>query len=273
MKTYLKSLALLIVAAFVLTSVPAHAVSVDFLYQVPGDGSGKTSLYVDSNNVANNSLGIFIETFDGVAPAGNGTYPLFNGGSVTVESGGWFTSLNEATDLYVSGNFGIRTGTTSYAATPAGDTTNFAFAPGNGGPLPTTVRVEYGNDPNFIGYRINYLGLYYGSIDNYNNIAFYSGDNLFIGDGILSDGVITGAEILASQGGTSGNQFQPGSNVYVNLYFDPSEVFTAFELRTTGVAFEVDNIVIAVSPVPEPASMLLLGLGLLGLAGIRRKLK
>ena len=290
MKTkYIKLLVAFVAAAFVCASVPALAVTVTFGGQPMnaaagnplGDGSGLSSpVGVNANNTAKPYY--FIETFDGTHT--NGTVGLTNGGTVTVESGGWFTSLNEATDLYVSGSFGIRTGTVSYAAQPGGtnpliqDTTNFAYAPGQNQSLPVTVRVEYATDlaTYLLGYKISYLGLYYGSIDNYNNIAFYSGgvnsSNPFIGAGILSDGVISGAEILASQGGTSGNQYQVGSNVYVNLAFSPNEVFTAFELRTTGVAFEVDNIVVGISPIPEPATMLLLGLGLVGLAGIRRKI-
>lgn len=205
-----------------------------------------------------------------------------------------FVSLNEATDLYLNptnppaGTMGIRTGSTGYAAAPGRDSqyyppyvniedyTNFAYIPGPGGNANTTALVSYAVDmTTFLkGLKISYLGLYYGSIDNYNDIAFYSGSNLIRGQGDLSDGVLTGAEILRSQGGTSGNQYQPGSNVYVNIFFDPNETFTAFEFRNaTSPAFELDNIVIGVTAVPEPATMLLLGLGLVGLAGVRRRFK
>lgn len=275
--------------ALVFTSVPAQAVTVTFGGQymnaaggnASGDGSGLSSLYVNPNNTS--SFPYFIETFDGSHAIG--TFGLTHGGTVNTQSGGWFTSLNEATDLYLSGSIGIRTGTVGYAAQPGGtnsviqDTTNYAYAPAQSGSLPVTVRVEYATDlaTYLSGYKISYLGLYYGSIDTYNNIAFYSGgvnsNNLFIGTGILSDGVIAGAEILTAMGGSSGNQQGVGSNVYVNLAFDPSEVFTAFELRTTGVAFEVDNIVAGVTYVPEPTTMILLGLGLVGIAGVRRKFK
>lgn len=165
----------------------------------------------------------YIETFD-LPGSTIGTTLLTNGGSVTIETaGGGFSSLNEATDLYVksgtttnnTGSLGIRQYTDSYAAAPAGDSTNFAFAPAHSGSLPVSVRVEYATDlaTYWLGQRISYLGLYYGSIDTYNEIRFYNdgvnGSNLLkVGTGtdLLADGVITGTEILALYDGSSGNQ-------------------------------------------------------------------
>lgn len=42
-------------------------------------------------------------------------------------------------------------------------------------------------------------------------------------------------------------------------------------MSSTQYAFEADNI--AIGRVPEPTTMLLFGLGLVGLAGVRRKIK
>src|SRR5690606_4565649 len=151
---------------------------------------------------------------------------------------------------------------TGVAATPANNTTCFGFGPQAGGALTASVKIDY--SPILApGDSINYLGLYYGSIDNYNQIDFYSGTTLLR--------PLTGAEILGSQGGTSGDQYQSGSNVYVNLFFNPEEAFTAFELRTTDRAFEFDNIVVGLSsrppvtPVPAPPALGLIVLGMLGL--------
>lgn len=260
-------------AAFFLLVLQAEAVLITFGGQTATDGSGLTSSFVDAGNVNVPNSGYIIETFDQPSSVFR-TITTDNGGLITVGAGGGFNTL-DPTKLDVTGGLGIREGSVGgVAATPAGDTTFFAFGPGpDSGTTNATLKVE---NSDFYAYQpglfIRYLGLYYGSIDTYNNIAFFSGDELLItSSGYLSDGILQGSEILDALNGTSGNQTQPGSNVYVNLAFESDEIFTAFEFRTTGIAFELDNIVAGVAPIPEPATMLLLGTGLLGLAGVNRK--
>ena len=88
MKFFAKSLTAIAVAtAAAMASVPAQAALITFDYQVPTDGSGKTSNLVNPNNTSSNPF-IFIETFDKPGSAG-GTIAA-NGGNVIVQARGGF---------------------------------------------------------------------------------------------------------------------------------------------------------------------------------------
>ena len=117
----------------------------------------------------------------------------------------------------------------------------------------------YDNEPNFataeLGGYYNYFGIWWGSVDTYNTLSFYN-DSALVAS-------FTGSQIVSN---ANGNQTSPLTNLYVNFLYLPT--FNKFEMASTNYAFEADNI--AVGVVPEPATMLLLGLGLIGLAGARR---
>ena len=257
-------------AAAVVFSAPVQAYTLSFGYTAnPSDGSGKTSPYLSpSNSVANvytNQYGtFFLDTFTLASGAG---------GSVAVDLK--MATMTAQSPFTQTTGFAFAKGSVSgeYAA-PAGDSTYFAYGPAtkegrdyvNGGSTDTvTVNFE-GLLKTYTGSYLNYLGLYYGSIDRYNELSF-----LGVNGAITT---ITGGQILAELDGTAGDQASDKSNVYVNIVFDQNEEFRSFKISTTGVAVELDNMVVGIGAknlIPEPASLALLGLGLAGLGFSRRK--
>jgi hypothetical protein len=253
-------------ACFLAGSVGAATITFNY---TPDATSGKTTPYL-------HTAGVYVETFDmpdgscgltgaGIAPPG----PL--PGTIT---GGPFS--------FAKGPQG------SIAAPPFNDTSCYAYAPGGLGslpdvssvPLPAGVSVSQvlasiSVDYSYVianltgGQYLNYFGLYYGSVDSYNMFEFFDAN------GDLVD-VVYGSEVIArcAPACSPGSQTSDGTNQYVNLLLDPGETFKTLRITTWGAAIEVDNLAIGVglvSEVPEPASLALVGLGLLGLAAARRR--
>ncbi len=107
----------------------------------------------------------------------------------------------------------------------------------------------------FGGARYNYLGLYWGSADQYNKIEFLNGANTiatFLGTAIASP--------------ANGDQSVSATNKYVNFYDVPD--FDGVRFTSSSPAFEFDNLAVGVETVPTPGAVLL---GLLGLtiAGVQ----
>ncbi len=142
-------------------------------------------------------------------------------------------------------------------ATPLGDTTNYMAVLLGG-----SEEIAYSS-------LKDSFGLYWGSVDTYNSLAFYSGAVLVA--------TITGAD-LGQPVNANGGQTDYASNAYVWITALPQ--FDRVIAASSSNSFEFDNVVAGSAPqipdsvaaVPEPSTwaMLLLGFAGLGYGAFRR---
>jgi hypothetical protein len=152
----------------------------------------------------------------------------------------------------LSGDGTIESGTNAYAAAPAGDASHYLSASGANLIGATTLSLTAAE---------NYLGLYWGSLDSYNSVAFYLGDSEIA--------AYSGADIADLLGlDADGDQQAASSNAYVNFYTG-AQFFDRVVFSTTSHGFELDTLAFADPPpptaVPGPASLPILAAALTGL--------
>ncbi|MGH1393409.1 MAG: Npun_F0296 family exosortase-dependent surface protein [Trichormus sp.] len=147
-------------------------------------------------------------------------------------------------------------------ASPAGNTTKYlTIAPKN-----TSVAGNTGSVMIDFKEAIDYFGFYAGSLDTYNFIDIYNGNQLL--------NSFSGSNVPTAT--ADGNQTSGKSNLFINLVGESGEKFDRVVLRSNGIAFETDNHTyrVANQSIPEPNAMLgLLAIGAFGVNSVFKRLE
>lgn len=163
-----------------------------------------------------------------------------------------FNAGNCAGYVSCTGDFALVSGSVSGKyAQPFGTNSTFLSVPNPSDTTHTAVMS--------LGTQADYFGLFWGSIDTYNTISFFSAGNQVAS--------FTGSQLPSLL--ANGNQTEWSSNRYINFDFGSSS-FDMVKFISSNFAFESDNHAYRNASVPEPMNMMLMGLGLFSLIAARR---
>lgn len=148
-----------------------------------------------------------------------------------------------------------------YAAPYLSNNNGLLFGDSNNGSDTTHyLSTGIGSVTMLLGSSMQYFGLLWGSVDNYNVLSFY--------DGAVLVGSLTGSDVWADANGDQGVQ----GSFYVNI--NSTLAFDRVVASSGGYAFEFDNVAyLAADPVPEPATLAMFGLGIVLMGFLRQRLR
>jgi hypothetical protein len=210
-----------------------------------------------SDVVGGSSTGAIEETFDSLVPGGTAPTTLPSGLSLSYDGdagpvSGSVPNIDAAP--YLSSGNGLGFGPSGSTQANGVDGTTY-IAAGHGG----SVTLQFPT-------LETYLGILWGSVDGYNSLSFYNGATLI--------GTVTGSDVMASPNGDQG----ANGTAYVNINATGGSAFDRVVATSGGNSFEFDDVsfnltipTFAADPIPEPTGLGLFGIGLLGLAFVRRR--
>ncbi len=190
------------------------------------------AIITPTGSVGGAPTGVVHQTFDGLTPGNTGDATI---GIVTVKfTGGSSQPVQGALGGQYAAPYLSNGNGAGFGGQPDGADTTTYLSTGIG-----SIELDFSQN-------LSYLGLLWGSIDNYNTIAFYDG-NTFLGS-------FAGSDILA---GANGDQGVNGT-LYVN--FNSDTLFNRVVFSSTQYAFEFDNVAYNQTidqhvPAPEPVTL------------------